>query len=84
MVRIKCYIMQSGVHGNNFNTTMLEVARRCIPTTSSASASSAPSPTGEGNRKALFRQQILNETVDGRMGEISLLLREKGDRVSGG
>ena len=26
-----------------------------------------PSPTGEGNRKALFRQQIYNETVDGRM-----------------
>ena len=43
-----------------------------------------PSPTGEGNREALFRQQIYNETIDGRMGYISLLLREKGDRVSGG
>ena len=43
-----------------------------------------PSPTGEGNCEALFRQQIYNETVDGRMGYISLLLREKGDRVSGG
>ena len=27
-----------------------------------------PSPTGEGNCGALLRQQIYNETVDGRMG----------------
>ena len=27
-----------------------------------------PSPTGEGNCKALFRQQIFYETIDGRMG----------------
>ena len=32
----------------------------------------------------LRRQQIFYETIDGRMGYISLLLREKGDRVSGG
>jgi hypothetical protein len=27
-----------------------------------------PSPTGEGNRKALFRQQIFYETIDGKKG----------------
>ena len=27
-----------------------------------------PSPTGEGNCKGLFRQQIFNEAIDGRMG----------------
>ena len=71
-----------GVCGNKFNITNIEFGcRHCRHLIRHLSVT--PSPTGEGNRKALFRQQLFNASVGERSDLMKGSLREVAKRRYG-